>query len=122
MSVTSIMCYKNLCTIFLTAQAELNRLEIFAALYSKARIENMRAIVKVAETTIIEQLCIDLHIDPNEVETSYIDLTRKIGHWLPLHVCSGKKPHKWLAISLDNGNVFDMRNTVVINEYRYIRK
>jgi hypothetical protein len=53
----------------------------------------------------MEQLSIDLHIDPEEVETSYIDVVAKIGDWVPVHVCVTGVSRKWLAINLVNGQV-----------------
>jgi hypothetical protein len=97
--------YKNLCNIYLTAHNELLRLEPINATYSQVRIKKMQAIMKVAESTIMEQLSLDLHIDPDEVETSYIDVVSKVGDWAPVHVCCRAVPHKWLAINLVNGQI-----------------
>jgi hypothetical protein len=97
--------YKNLCNIYLAAHNELLRLEALDTVYAKVRIKKIQAILRVAEATIMEQLSIDLHIDPEEVETSYIDVVAKIGDWVPVHVCVTGVSRKWLAINLVNGQV-----------------
>lgn len=100
--------YINLSAMFMAACNEINRLEIFQASYAKARIVNMKLVTAIAEKAIMNQLSYDLHIDPAEVYTSYIDMIRKREDWLPVHVCNKMGPVKWLAINVTTGIVVNI--------------